>query len=281
MKLNINKHEMALSDEERNHTPEPANLLEGMKTIVQYSEDSALCDTYFENVKVPMAYLCRRLSLTPTQVTLLAVVMEFGCQMHVFLGRIARHLDISNLDMLSRSADLTTLITRRLITENRKARETSYTVPREVYDAFKRNEVYDFKLPRLRNDEELANQLDKMLLNLSDRESDKEVEFFDSDVRDLLHANAHIRLARILLTVFRKTTEEEFRVVVLMSMIWIRDEETVVDGNSFRIVFNRKFEIRQMINKLQSGRSILVKKGVLKVASTEGLMSVGAFSLTS
>ena len=281
MELNIDKHEMALSGEEQIHMPEPANLLEGMKIIVKYSENSALCDTYFENVKVPMAYLCRRLSLTPTQVTLLAIIMEFGCQMYVFIGRIARHLDISNLDMLSRSADLTTLITRRLITENRKERETRYTVPREVYDAFKRNEVYDFKLPRLRNDEELANQLDKMLLNLGERESEKELEFFDSDLRDLLHANAHIRLARTLLSVFKQTTEAEFRVVVLMSMIWIRDEETVVDGNNFRVGFSRKFETRQMINQLQSGRSILVKKGIIKVASNDGLMSVGAFSLTS
>ena len=44
------RHDLTLTDEEMKNIPEPANLLNGMQTILRFAEDSALCDTYFENV---------------------------------------------------------------------------------------------------------------------------------------------------------------------------------------------------------------------------------------
>ena len=267
-------------DKERDNMPEPTNLLNGMLTILDFAQGSALSNSYFENVKIPMAYLCRRLSLTPTQVTLLSIIMDIGCQTSVSLSQIANYLDTRNLDILSKSADITTLKTRRFIVESRTSRGKYYSVPQEVYDAFRRNEIYTYKLPKLHNDDELAEQIDKMLIKLDDRHTSDDMDNFDSDMQELLHNNSHIRLARVLLNVFKYTTEREFRVVVLMSMFWIRDKDLEIDGKSFRIMFERKFEHSQMINQLRSGKSILVKKKIIKLASSDGLLSDGVFSLT-
>ena len=280
MNLGINKHELTMTDEERNDLPVPSSLLNGMLTILEFAEGSALSHSYFENVKIPMDYLCRRLSLTPTQVTLLTIIMDLGCQTSVSLSHIANFLDTKNLDILSKSADFTTLKTRRFIVESRNSRGKYYSVPQEVYDAFRRNEIYTYKVPKLHNDDELAELIDKMLVKLDDRHTSDDLDNFDSDLQELLQNNSHIRLARTLLKVFKFTSVQEFRVVVLMSMLWIRDKELEIDCKILCILCSQKFEYRLLINQLQSGKSILVKKKIVKLASSDGLLSKGLYSLT-
>ena len=271
---------IALTDENRDSMPEPKNLLEGMQTILEYAENSGLSDTYFNNVKIPMDYLSRRLNLTPVQVTLLAVLMEFGYQRSVSLGQLSRYLGTSNLDLLSRSGDLSTLQTRRFIFEIKCIRDKGYTISEDVYNAFRHNEVYSYKIPSLHNDDELVEHLDRMLSILDNRDSDYNTSFFDNDLRDLLFANSHIRLARTLLSVLKKCSENEFRVVVLMSMLWIRDDEVDIEGHRFCIVIKNQLEVQQMISKLQNNASFLVKKKIVMISNTEGILSRNVFALT-
>lgn len=204
------RHDFTISAEELRNMPEPTNLLSGMRTILEFAENSALCDTFFENVKIPMDYLRHRLNLTPTQITLLAIIMELGFQHAVSLSDISRFLDTFNLDILEKSSDLNMLITRNLLTEH----NSRYDVPREVYEAFRHNECYTYKVPMARNDEELADRLDRMLSNI-DRNTD--FDLFDTRLRELLFENKTVRLARTLLSAQRKLSEFEFRVLVLMS----------------------------------------------------------------
>ena len=66
-----------------------------------------------------------------------------------------------------------------------------------------------------------------------------------------------------------------------MSLLWIRDVENEIDKHQLNYVFDRPFEASQLVNQLLSGRSVLVKKGIVETASSEGLMSNGVFSLTA
>ena len=281
--------ELTISQEERNLLPQvgPAssasgtkNLLDAMRTVLEAAKNSVLRDDYYENVKVPMAYLTRRLSLTPTQVTLLAIILELGFSRCVNLGGIARFLDITNLDMVEKYADLTVLMTRRFVVEAKDRFDSGYTAPHEVYDAFRNNQVYAYKVPEVRNDDELIDRIDRMLSKLDDCDSENDMDIFDHDLRDLLHTNSHVRLARTLLGVIKKTTEKEFRVAVLMSMLWIRDEDNEVESHRIRIVLKRQMDARQLIASVQNGRSNLVKKKIVMMADGEGLLNRDTLSLT-
>ena len=259
---------------------EPKNLLDAIRTVLESAKNSALSDDYYENVSVPMTYLTRRLNLTPSQVTLLAVILEIGFNRCVNLGSIARFLDTSNLEILEKSTDLTTLQTRRFIVEAKGRFESGYTAPREVYEAFRNNQVYAYKAPEVRNDDELIDRIDRMLSDLDGDNSEYNTETFDHDIRDLLLTNSHVRLARTLLGVLKKTTEKEFRVAILMSMLWIRDEDNEVESHRFGIVIKRQLEVRQLVTSLQNGRSNLTKKKYVIMADGGGLLSRDTFSLT-
>lgn len=259
--------------EELGKIPEPTNLLGGMRTVLEFAKDSALCETYFENVKIPMHYLCRRLNLNPTQVTLLAVIMELGFQRPVSLVDISCFLDTSNLDILERSSDLNILTTRRLLTEH----NSRYDVPKEVYEAFRHNECYTYKVPTARNDEELADHLDNMLMSI-DRDTD--YELLDTRLRELLLENNTVHLARTLLGALRKLSDQEFRVLILISMYWIRDEETEIGDSQLNMMFKRMFECKKITSEITNGCSALVKKKYVKVSASEGLLSRNVFSLT-
>ena len=238
---------------------EPRNLLKGMQTILEFAKNSSLSEEYFDSVKVAMDYLCRRLNLTPTQVTLLAIVMELGFHRYVSLSNIANFLDTSNLEILDKSSEITALMTRRFIVEGHNRFDSGYSAPPEVYDAFRHNEVYTYKVPEVRNSDELVERIDRMLSRLDDSEDENDAETFDRDLRDLLNANSNIRLARSLLAVLKKTSDKEFRVLVLMSMFWIRDEDEEIESRRFNVVLKRQLDIRQMANLLTKGRSNLVK----------------------
>ena len=259
---------------------EPQNILKGMQTILEFAKKSSLSEEYFDNVKVPMDYLCRRLNLTPTQVTLLAIVMELGFQRYVSLSNIANFLDTSNLEILDKSSEITALMTRRFIVEGSNRFDSGYTALPEVYDAFRHNEAYAYKVPEVRNSDELVERIDRMLSRLDDSENENDAETFDRDLRDLLNANSNIRLARSLLAVLKKTTDKEFRVLVLMSMFWIRDEDEEIESRRFNVVLKRQLDLRQMANLLTKGRSNLVKKGYVKTVDGGGILSKDVFALT-
>ena len=280
--------ELTLSQEEQDLLPkvitastarEPKNLLDAMRTVLESAKNSSLSDEYFENVKVPMAYLCRRLSLNPTQVTLLSIIMELGFCRCVNLGGIARYLDTTNLEIVEKSADITTLLIRRFVVEEKGRFDSGYTAPREVYDAFRNNQVYAYKVPELRNDDELVDRIDRMLSKL-DSDFENEIVTFDRDLRDMILTNSHLRLARTLLGVLKKTTDTEFRVAVLMSMFWIRDEDNEIAGHRFSIVINRPMEVRQLVTKMLKGQSNLIKKKIVMMADGEGILNKDTFSLT-
>ena len=267
------RHDFTIPAEELRNMPEPTNLLGGMRTILEFAEDSALCDSYFDNVEIPMDYLCRRLNLNPTQVTLLAVIMELGFQHPVSLGDISRFLDTSNLDILDKCTDLNMLTTRRLLTEH----NSRYDVPKEVYEAFRHNECYTYKVPTARNDDELADRLDKMLSNI---DQNTDYNLLDTRLRELLLENSTLRLARTLLSAMKKLSEQEFRVLILMSMYWIRDEEFEIEGHQLNMMFERVFESKKIISEMTNGRSALVKKKYVTASASEGLLSRDIFSLT-
>lgn len=259
---------------------EPKTLLEGMQSILKCAENSALSDEYFKKVKAPMDYLCRHLRLTPTQVTFLVIIMELSFKRCVTLDNISDFLDTSNIDVISRFADINTLITLKLVREIRCDGEPNYVVPREVVEAFRRNEVYVYKQPVMHSDSELVVALDALLEHLDDFPMSKDTAGFDNDVRDLLFSNERLRLARLLIKIMKQLSDIEFRTLLTMSMYWIRDEALDVDGHRLSFIFRNPFEHKQMMATIASGQSTLVKKKLITFSATDGLQSRGSLSLT-
>ena len=268
------------SYDEKELKQEPANLLCGMRIVLQHAQASQLSDEFFKTVEVPMAYLCGRLNLTPTQVTFLATVLEEAGQV-MSLSNISSFLRVSNIDLLSKGEELNDLVNRRILKLVKNRFQEGYTVPRAVVEAFKRNVAYQYQLPSFKTDDELAIQLDKMLVEIDNQSfAEKETDIFDRDLKELLGANEHLHLAKTLLNASKKLTAKEFRVLVLMSMYWIRDEEEEVEAHSFGIVFNNYMEKNQVVNELLSGKSVMVKKKLVEVAKSGPVLSRGVFSLT-
>ena len=268
------------SYDEKELKQEPANLLCGMRIVLQHAQASQLSDEFFKTVEVPMAYLCGRLNLTPTQVTFLATVLEEAGQV-MSLSNISSFLRVSNIDLLSKGEELNDLVNRRFMKLIKNRFQEGYTVPRAVVEAFKRNVAYQHQLPSFKTDDELAIQLDKMLSDLDNQvPAEKETDIFDRDLKELLGANEHLHLAKTLLNASKKLTAKEFRVLVLMSMYWIRDEEEEVEAHSFGTIFNNYMEKNQVVNELLSGKSIMVKKKMVEVAKSGPVLSRGVFSLT-
>ena len=66
--VTFENEELTVSQEERDLLPkvvpaksecEPKNLLDAMRSVLEAAKNSSLCDDYYANVQVPMAYLTR------------------------------------------------------------------------------------------------------------------------------------------------------------------------------------------------------------------------------
>ena len=259
---------------------EPKTLLEGMQSILKCAENSALSDKYFKKVKAPMDYLSRHLRLTPTQVTFLVIIMELSFKRCVILDNISDFLNTSNIDVISRFADINTLISLKLVREIKCDGEPNYVVPREVVEAFRRNEVYVYKQPVMHSDGELVVALDMLFDRLDDFPMNKDTVGFDNDVRELLACNERVRLARLLLKVMKQLSDIEFRTLLAMTMYWIRNDALDVEGQRLSFIFRNPFEFKQTMATIASGHSALVKKKLLTFSATDGLQSRGSLSLT-
>lgn len=258
----------------------PTSLLEALRTVLICARNSALSDDYFKEVKIPMKYLCGRLPFTPKQITLLAIIMEKSCQIRVDISDLSNFLNISNLEVLTLNSDLNELVKQRYVVEEKSTGGNSFDVPQEVFNAFRNNEVYTFAMPHFNTDEELAGHIDKMICALDGNRMDGYYTSFDKDVHELLTANSHLHLGNVLLDIHKKTEPQEFRVALLMSMFWIRDEESEIEDNRFSIMFARRFELMQLTNQMQCGTSALIKRKIVEQTSSEGLLSKGVYSLT-
>ena len=261
-------------------TTEPATLLAGMKTVLKYARNSALSEKYFNEVKVPMEYLCGRLGLNPHQVTIMAIILERGFRIFVTIDNISDFLGTSNLEILDFNPEINDLMERRFIEEMKARFDTGYVVPDEVYDAFRRNEAFVHKVPKLKDDDELLDYLDSQLSILDDNENEKNTCYFDRNVKEALQSNRTLSLAKTLLAAQKKTNAVEFRVLLLMSMLWIRDNDEEVEGRRFSIVIKQGMKLSLLVNSIHRGCSALVTQGFVKVADNGGMRSKGVFALT-
>ena len=64
-------------------------LLSAMEEIVERAEGSKLSDEFFKEAKRPIAFVCKRLDLTPAQSVLLALFMNRCYDSRILLSELA------------------------------------------------------------------------------------------------------------------------------------------------------------------------------------------------
>ena len=116
-------------------------LLRAIENIVEVSRDSKLSATAKAEMAEETKLLAESFGISERQAIFFAICMEKGPR-HVDFDDLARHLDVSNIRILSYSDDVDALVRRRLLRYRDVKEEDSFDIPTPVIKALKHNEAY-------------------------------------------------------------------------------------------------------------------------------------------
>ena len=113
-------------------------LLQAIERVVELSRDSKLSEEFMQEVSPELSLLSEMYGITERQAVFFCVCMEKGPR-NVDFDDLARHLDVSNIRILSYSSDIDALARRRLLRFRDAKDEDRFDIPQPVIKALKQN----------------------------------------------------------------------------------------------------------------------------------------------
>ena len=141
-------------------------LLEAIERVVELSKDSKMSDDFLLAASPEIGLLADSYGITEQQAVLFCICMERGPR-RVDYDDFARHLDLSNIRVLSYASDIDALVHRRLLRYRDVNDEDSFDVYQPVIKALKRNEAYQLPPRKGLDCNELFDQLNMLFDDLS------------------------------------------------------------------------------------------------------------------
>ena len=117
-------------------------LLQAIEKVVELSKGSQMSEEFILKVAPEIGLLADSFGITERQAVLFCICMEKGPR-RVDYDDLARHLDVSNIRILSYSNDIDALARRRLLRYRDAKEEDNFDIPQPVIKALKRNEAYE------------------------------------------------------------------------------------------------------------------------------------------
>ena len=126
----------------RTKVKQEMTLLRAIERVVEVSKESKLKAEAKAEMAEETRYLAERYGITERQAILFCICMEKGPR-RVDFDDLARHLDVSNIRILSYAEDIDALVRRRLLRYRDAKDEDEFDIPQPVIKALKHNEVYE------------------------------------------------------------------------------------------------------------------------------------------
>ena len=124
------------------HVKPAPTLLQAIEKVVELSKGSQMSEEFILKVAPEIGLLADSFGITERQAVLFCICMEKGPR-RVDYDDLARHLDVSNIRILSYSNDIDALARRRLLRYRDAKEEDNFDIPQPVIKALKRNEAYE------------------------------------------------------------------------------------------------------------------------------------------
>lgn len=151
----------------RTKVKQEMTLLRAIERVVEVSKESKLKAEAKAEMAEETRYLAERYGITERQAILFCICMEKGPR-RVDFDDLARHLDVSNIRILSYAEDIDALVRRRLLRYRDAKDEDEFDIPQPVIKALKHNEVYELPARTGLDCATLFEVLDELFEDLND-----------------------------------------------------------------------------------------------------------------
>ena len=270
------KREGKKSKASKNTIAKMPTLIQAMDKVAEQARDSKFSDEFFINLAPELGLLSDTYNITERQAALLSISLLCG-PYRVNFHDFARHLDVSNICVLSFARDIDELVRRRLLRYRDAKDKDSFDVPQAVINCLKRNEPYE--QPNLTGLDQfqffdVLNDMFEDLENSSTSPSD-----LLHDIKQLMKDNPNIDFVKQFnaLGISRKNN--------MLMLLWMINRFINHDDNNFRFcefddIFEYQSDYRKTCTELRMGEHALMKSNLIEHCVEDGLANTSRVGIT-
>ena len=277
MENNVNNIEMEVKVETDRNAHKCETLLEAMQDVLEASENSQFSKPIYRNeewAKYAFDYLHKRLGLTDEESILASVILEDGIDSWASLNSISKHLGCSKIEVMQRKAVIDSLSEKGFIVIESN---NQFGFSNDVYQSISKNETIKENKYQFDTNDGLFSEIQ----HLHKKAYRKEISTFalHHSIDKLLTCNANLPFVQSLTKYRDILNNMEFRFLITLTLGWFDSEEPISVSDVDYIFYNDS-SCRELGDKLFSGKSSLITKGLAECSCEDGLAVYKGYVLT-
>lgn len=251
-------------------------LLEAIERVVELSKDSKMSNDFLLNASPEIGLIADSYNITEQQAVLFCICMEHGPR-RVGYDAFARHLDLSNIRVLSYAPDVDALVRRRLIRYRDARDEDSFDVNQSVIKALKRNEAYQLPTRTGLDCNDLFEQLN-MLFDDLDNDAITPDNLLN-ELDELFANNPQIGMVQQLNELH--FSGEYLLLLLLFCHLLINKDDNAIRFGQMECVFGDKSAYTRAKGELRRAEHRLMQHNLIEHRSVDGIADTQSYCLTA
>ena len=247
---------------------ENMTILELADALVKRAEDCQMEPDFFRKNHELISTLAERLKLTDMQAFFLAICLEFS--ENISIKDISRFLDCSKLKIVTYNDDFEALCKMHILfKDNMYSCKESFTVRKEVWDAFKANKAYKYQPVVGLDAMGVMCEFDTIFGKL--REEDISSATAISDIYEILRNNRQVRFAQELLECEDLEDDDVLLLVFFCSALVMGGKVSYTNNITRKLFHDELCTAKGMSKELEQGSHKLLEKGLLEHYCSNGV----------
>ncbi len=251
-------------------------LLEAIERVVELSKDSQMSNDFLLNASPEIGLIADSYDITEQQAVLFCICMERGPR-RVDYDDFARHLDLSNIRVLSYASDVDALVRRRLIRYRDVHDEDSFDVNQSVIKALKRNEAYQLPACTGLDCNELFEKL-SMLFDDLDNDAITPDNLL-AELEELFANNPQISMVQQLNEL--RISGDHLLLLLLFCHLLINKDDNDIRFGQMECVFGDKSAFTRAKGELRRAEHRLMQHNLIEHRSVDGIADTNSYCLTT
>jgi AAA+ superfamily predicted ATPase len=252
------------------------SLLQAIDKVAEQSRDSKFNKEFFLNVSSELGLLSDIYGISERQAALLSICLLLG-PYRVDYNDFARHIDVSNIVVLSFAQDIDELVRRRLLRYRDAKDKNCFDVPQAVINCLKRNEPFEIPKRTGLDQFQFFEVLNDMFEDLNNESvSPNELSL---DLSQFMKENPSVMFAKHYQSLGIRKRDN------WLLLLWMINRVVNHDDNDFRFsefeeVFEYRSDFQRARTELRSGEHVLMKSNLIEHKTEDGLANTSRVCVT-
>lgn len=252
------------------------DLLKAVEQIIELSKGSHLEKEFFAKAAKPLKYVADKMELTKEQSLMLALFIDNSSNSRITVSDFATFLECSTTRILRLLNEIDELERRGLVCRSSSRAGTTYRIPMEVIDAFRKDEKYKPQDKSGLNCYQLFGEL-QALFEMRD-ENELTYEQTKQKINLLFDDNMHLNYVQKMRG-FRLEEDDEV-LLVLFSHLFVNNHDDHICFHDLEFLYDRKSEWNCVRSELNDNVHVLQESKMIEFNSVDGLVNSESMRMT-